>query len=205
MIVSEKKRKSELVANHLEKAMDYITYRALVAEHVEKGTSSGPEQSEALTNYTLLNHTRMKRLDKTVRISEEIQNKFKSFKGRQTWLVITESWCGDAAQSMPAMNALAELTPGIDVKVVLRDDNLPLMDAFLTQGSRSIPKLIVWDHETKQVTADWGPRPSKATKMVIDFKAEYGRLTPEFKQDLQVWYNRDKTHNIVEDLAQLID
>ncbi|WP_336375826.1 thioredoxin family protein [Aureisphaera galaxeae] len=196
--------KETLVKEHLAKGTSYDTYRTLVEAHVEKGTSTGPEQTESLTQYTLLNHSRMKRLDKTVKIPEAIQQKFENFKGKQTWLVLTESWCGDAAQSMPAMNKLAGFTEHIDFKVLLRDEHLDLMDEFLTNNAMSIPKLIVWDHEKEEVVADWGPRPSIATQMVNDFKEEHGTLTPEFKKDLQVWYNKDKSQNIIEDLSDLI-
>ncbi|MEL6809934.1 MAG: thioredoxin family protein [Bacteroidota bacterium] len=197
--------KAELVIHSLDKAFSYDDYRTLVSGHVSSRTSTGPEQTEALTNYTLLNHSRMKRLDKTVKIPEDVGQKFQEFDGDHTWLVLTESWCGDAAQSMPAMNKLADLNPNIDFKVVLRDENPELMDAFLTHGSRSIPKLIVLDNRTQEVVADWGPRPSVASQMVKDYKEAHGSLTPEFKQDLQVWYNKDKSQNIIEDLAHLID
>lgn len=205
MLKTENEMKTELVTNSLKSAVGYNEYRTLVAEHAANKTSTGPSQTEALTNYTVLSNARMKRLDKTVKISEEIQEKFKNFTGDQTWVVLTESWCGDAAQSMPAMNLLADLAPNINFKVVLRDDNLDLMNAFLTNGSMSIPKLIVLDNQTQEVVADWGPRPSIATKMVNDYKVEHGKLTPEFKKDLQVWYNKDKSENIIEDLAKLID
>ncbi len=193
-----------LVKDSLTKGTSYGDYRKLVEDHVEKGTSTGPNQTESLTQYTLLNHSRMKRLDKTVKIPEDIQKKFENFSGKQTWLVLTESWCGDAAQSMPAMNKLADFSPNIDFKVLLRDKHLDLMNAFLTNGAMSIPKLIVWDHEKEEVVADWGPRPSIATQMVADFKEAHGTLTPEFKKDLQVWYNKDKSQNIIEDLSQMI-
>ena len=205
MLKTEKEMKTELVTNSLKSAVGYNEYRTLVAEHAANKTSTGPSQSEALTNYTVLSNARMKRLDKTVKISEEIQEKFKNFRGDQTWVVLTESWCGDAAQSMPAMNLLTDLAPNINFKVVLRDDNLDLMNAFLTNGSMSIPKLIVLDNQTHEVVADWGPRPSNATDMVNNYKAEHGKLTPEFKKDLQVWYNKDKSENIIDDLTKLID
>jgi len=67
-----------------------------------------------------------------------------------------------------------------------------------------IPKLIVFDNETQEIIGDWGPRPSKATQMVTDYKQQHGSLTPEFKHELQVWYNRDKGENIAEDLYKLI-
>jgi len=205
MLKTEQENKTGLVTRGLGKAMSYMDYRALVEEHVAKGTSTGPEQNEAFSNYTLLSHTRMKRLDKTVKIPEAIQQKFNDFKGDLSWLVLTESWCGDAAHAMPVMNHLTKLTPNIDFKVVLRDENPELMDAFLTNGSRSIPKLIVLDNSTQKIMAEWGPRPSIATQLVKDFKNEHGTLTPEFKKDLQIWYNKDKSQNSIENLAQLID
>ena len=145
----------------------------------------------------------MNRLDKTVKLSEDTIEKANAFEGNITWLVLTESWCGDAAQTMPVMQKIADLNEGIDFKVVLRDENETLMDQFLTNGGRSIPKLIMIDNTTNEVLDTWGPRPSIATKMVEDYKAEHGKLTPEFKQDLQVWYNKDKGQNTAEDLVDL--
>jgi len=196
--------KADLVKESLENSISYQDYRTLVANHVESDTSTGENQSEALSQYTLLNNSRMKRLDKTIKVPNEVIEKFQNFKGNVTWLVLTESWCGDAAQTMPAINKLSELSEGIDLKVILRDENIDLMNAFLTNGGMSIPKLIVFDNDTEQVIADWGPRPTIATQMVHDYKEEHGGLTPEFKQDLQVWYNKDKSQNTIDNVASLI-
>ncbi len=193
-----------LVKENIAKGINYQEYRNIVTQHVEKGTSTGPVQSEELSNYTLLNNSRMKRLDKTTKVSEELENKYKNYKGNVTWLVITESWCGDAAQNIPVMNKLAELNEGIDLKLVSRDDNPELMDEFLTNGARAIPKLIAFDNNKEEVIGLWGPRPTVATKMVADYKKEHGKLTPEFKKDLQVWYNKDKGISTFDDLAELI-
>ncbi|MFT5891647.1 MAG: thiol-disulfide isomerase/thioredoxin, partial [Dokdonia sp.] len=183
------KSKEQIVQEALPNAISYPAYRQLIDDHTAQETSTGPDQTEALTNYTMLNQRRMKRLDKTTKLQEADIAKIKNFKGDVTWLVITESWCGDAAQTMPVMQKIAELSDGIDIKVVLRDENLELMDAFLYNGGRSIPKLIAIDNKSGDVLRDWGPRPSEATQLVNDYKEAHGTLTPEFKQDLQVWYN----------------
>lgn len=196
--------KTALVKAHLPKAMSYEAYIALVAQKAAENSHTGPTPSESLAQYTQLNDARMRRLTKTTKLSSAIENTFKNFKGKQTWIVLTESWCGDAAQTMPAMKKLADLTPNIEIKVLLRDENLALMDAYLTNGSRSIPKLIVLDEVLQEATHSWGPRPSKAAQMAADYKRVHGKLTPEFKKDLQVWYNKDKAQNTLEDLAQLI-
>ena len=196
--------KGELVRDHLYRTLSYADYRHLVSEHAEAGTSTGASQSESLTQYTKLNDARMRRLDKTTKIPQQIEERFRSFEGNHTWLVLTESWCGDAAQTMPAMNKLAELTDGIELKVISRDENPELMNEFLTNGARSIPKLIVFDNETREVIGEWGPRPSTATKMAAEYKAEHGYLSPEFKKDLQVWYNKDKGQTALNDLSELL-
>ena len=78
------------------------------------------------------------------------------------------------------------------------------MNLFLTDGNRSIPKLIVWDRENHSLIATWGPRPSKATAKVKEQKEKFGSLDAEFKEELQRWYNQDKGKNIERDLIQLL-
>ncbi|MFD2530052.1 thioredoxin family protein [Polaribacter marinaquae] len=192
----------EIIENSLKNTISYAEYRSLVSSLLEEGKATGPIQSEALTNYSLLNDKRMKRLDKTIKISEETISEFQKVTVPQTWLVITEGWCGDAAQNIPVLQKIADFTDKVDLKIVLRDENLPLMDLFLTNGGRSIPKLIALDKDNNVINT-WGPRPSTATKMVADYKEEHGSLDAQFKQDLQVWYNKNKGKNVQEDLVKL--
>lgn len=194
----------DLINKSIKNSFSYQEYRVLVKELTEKNLSTGDIQSEALSNYTMLNDRRMKRWDKTVKVSESTQEEIKSLKVKHTWLVLTESWCGDAAHLMPVMNKVADLNDGIDFKVVLRDDNDALMNQFLTNGGKSIPKLIMIDNETSEVVNTFGPRPTQATKLVDDFKAEHGKLTPEFKEELQGWYNKNKGQNAIEDIVNLL-
>ena len=102
------KTTKEVVQKGISKGMSYRDYRILVDNLSAEGKSTGPEQTEALTNYTVLNQRRMKRLDKTLKISDEAVKKINDFDKKVTWLVLTESWCGDAAQTMPMMNKVAE-------------------------------------------------------------------------------------------------
>ena len=198
------KTTESLIEESLLKALSYTEYRALVAQFAEEGKSTGPEQTEALTNYTQLNDRRMKRWDKTLKFNEETLSKILSANQKVTWLVLTESWCGDASPALPVMNRISELNPNVSLKIILRDENVDLMNRFLTNGGMSIPKLIVLDDETNEVVGDWGPRSKAATKLVEDYKAEHGELTAEFKQDLQVWYNKDKGQSVLKDLTGLL-
>ncbi|MCL6273957.1 thioredoxin family protein [Muricauda sp. 2012CJ35-5] len=194
----------DLVQKAIAKGMDYTAYRTLVGELAEAKQTTGPEQLESLINYTELNNRRMKRWDKTIKLSDVAKAKIAKVDKKLVFLVLSESWCGDAAPSLPVMNKITELNPNIEFKIVLRDDNLELMDQFLTNGGRSIPKLLVLDKAQKDIIGEWGPRPSIATDMVQAYKLEHGALDSAFKQDLQVWYNKDKGQNILEDLLELL-
>lgn len=200
----DKNKVLEVINQSLINAMSYTNYRDLVNNLAENGKTTGENQSEALVDYTQLNNRRMKRWDKTLKISTEIQERISNIDKKLSFLVLTESWCGDASPSLPVMNKIAELNSNIEFKIVLRDENLDLMNLFLTNGGMSIPKLIVIDNDQEKVIADWGPRPSIATKMVEDYKAEHGSLSAAFKQDLQVWYNKDKGQNILQDIVSLL-
>lgn len=188
----------------LNNSMPYQAYRALMGHLVENHSTTGLDKSEDMVGYTILNEQRMKRWDKTLKVSEEAQEKIASFKGSVTWLVLTESWCGDAAHVIPVINKVAELHPTIDLKLVLRDENDALMQQFLTNGGKSVPKLIMIDNASGDVVDTFGPRPTGATMLVEDYKAEHGTITAEFKEILQSWYNKDKGQNTVEDLISLL-
>ncbi|PHR74109.1 MAG: thioredoxin family protein [Lutibacter sp.] len=197
--------KKTIISQALEKGISYNQYVLLVKDLVAEKSTTGEEKTEALINYTLLNDRRLKRWNKTLKVSENQIERLSNHSKKITWLVLTESWCGDAAHVMPAINKVVELNDAIDLKVVLRDENIELMDAFLTNGNQSIPKLIMIDSESEEVLNSYGPRPSDATKLVDDYKKKHGKLTPEFKEDLQKWYNKDKGQNTVIDLLNLLD
>ncbi|MEQ6123774.1 thioredoxin family protein [Pseudotenacibaculum sp. MALMAid0570] len=193
----------KIIENSLQKGISYDQYRKLVSDLLQEGKSTGATQSESLLNYSMLNDRRMKRLDKTIQLSQETIATAKELKQPVTWLVLTEGWCGDAAQTLPIINKIANESSQIDLKIVLRDENEDLMNQFLTNGGKSIPKLIALD-QNNEVVNSWGPRPSIPTKMVEDYKEQKGKLDDEFKKDLQVWYNKDKGKNTQEDMLKLL-
>jgi len=195
---------NSIIKKSIEKALSYQDYRVLVKQLAEKNTNSGLEKAEDLANYTKLNDRRMRRWDKTIKISEDAQQKILKFNQKIIWLIITESWCGDAAHVIPALNKMAELNSNIEIKIVLRDDNLKLMDFFLTNGGRAIAKVIMVDTETGDVLNTYGPRPTEATELVNEYKHKNGKITPDFKEDLQHWYNKDKGQNVIHDVIGIL-
>ncbi|MDX1362693.1 thioredoxin family protein [Arenibacter latericius] len=203
-------QKSETLVDHqiinqsLEKSMSYDEYRQLTAKLAADGLSTGSVQNDNLSNYTALNERRMKRLDKTIKIVPEIASKIEGVDRKITWLVLTESWCGDAAQTLPVMNKIVNLNSNISLRLVLRDDNMELMERFLTNGAMAIPKLIALDDASGEIIGEWGSRPTIARKMVQEQKEKVGEFTPEFIEELQQWYNKDKGQNTIQDLLPLL-
>lgn len=204
MEVQDKLMINDIIKDSLNNSISYNEYRDLVVNLVAVNSTTGNKKTEALANYTMLNDRRMKRWDKTVKLSEETKTAIESYNKKVTWLVITESWCGDAAHIMPIIHKVAELNDNIDFRIVLRDGNDALMNEFLTNGGRAVPKLIMIDKSSNEVVNTFGPRPTVAIDMVNNYKAKHGKLTPEFKEDLQRWYNKDKGQSTVEDLVNLL-
>ena len=193
-----------IIENSLQTARSYEEYKELVLELMRDGKSTGPIQSKALYEYTKINNQRMKRLDKQTKLSEEAVRLADKIDKDFTWLVLTESWCGDAAQTLPVINKFSEASKKIDLKVVLRDENDELMNHFLTDGNKSIPKLLVIENDSKKVVSTWGPRTEKATKMIQDYKKTHGKVDDKIKKDLQVWYNKDKGKHIEKEMISLL-
>jgi hypothetical protein len=134
----------------------------------------------------------MNRLDKTMVVPAENIKRLQAINSEMIWLVISEGWCGDAAQILPIINKMAEQSEKIDLKIVFRDENEELMDLFLTNGTKSIPKLIVLDKNSLEVLGDFGPRPTKAKQLILDYKAQHGIVDETAKTELQKWYLHDK-------------
>lgn len=205
MNISTQTNLKDIINQSLKRSITYEDYRALVAQLVKDKSTTGNDKSDTMVNYTVLNDKRMKRWDKTVKISDDVQKRLAQFKGDVTWLVITESWCGDAAHVVPVLHKVADSNDFINLRIVLRDENDALMHQFLTNGGKSIPKVIMIDNITGNVIDTYGPRPSKATELVSNYKVKHGELTPEFKEDLQHWYNKDKGQTEINDLLKLLE
>lgn len=86
-------------------------------------------------------------------------------------IVLTEDWCGDAMMNVPILAKLAEKI-GICASVLLRDNNLELMDQYLTNGTaRAIPIFVFIDKEGKE-QAVWGPRAPEVQAFVTELRAD---------------------------------
>lgn len=201
----EKIKESLITPAVIENAYSYVGYRKLIDDLLAENKTTGINQSEEIVHYAKMNVHRMKRLDKQVEINEDLIERLKQIKKPVIWLVITEGWCGDAAQIIPALEKIAEKSPMIQTKYILRDENLEIMDQHLTNGkSRSIPKMVVLEANTLNILGDWGPRPKALQKLYFEWTAEKGTPFVEIAEKLQKWYLKDKTESIQTELGELI-
>ena len=156
-----------------------------------------------MAHYTKLNWSRMRRLDKQSKINTSLAKKVEAIEGKQVWLVLVEGWCGDVAQNLPVIQKMVELNPNIELRMIFRDENLDVMDAYLTNGGRSIPKLIAMDADSLEELWTWGPRPAPVQEMVEEYKKTGGPYS-EFSEKVQKWYNGDKTQTLQNEFEALI-
>jgi|SRR5580765_7415010 len=189
---------------YVEKAMTFAEYEKLIDDLLKEGKTTGLNQSVAMVGYGKLNRQRMNRLAKTVEISDRTKAAAKQVMRPMIWLILTEGWCGDAAQNVPVIEIIAAESDKIETRYILRDENPDLMDRFLTNGARSIPKLIALDTETLKVLGSWGARPAPAQKMFADMRAK-GVCNDAIHEEIQRWYNSDKSESIQREFEALLD
>lgn len=192
-----------IIQSALQNSHSYTEYRTLVSKLISEGKSTGNEQSADLLHYSELNEVRMNRLEKKLKLDLEVEKALQNLKSKQTWLVISEGWCGDAAQILPIIKLMSEASENIDLKLVFRDENDALMNQFLTNGSKSIPKLLLLD-ENSNLINHWGPRPEAAKNLILDYKAKNGIVDEAAKIALQKWYLDDKGISTMKEIVAIL-
>lgn len=190
--------------NYIDKSMAYAEYIVLIDELLAEGKTTGLNQSEAMFNYGKLNRQRMKRLGNTVELNKSLAEKARKVERKMIWLILTEGWCGDAAQNIPIIEKIAHENSNIETRYLLRDENLELMDKYLTNNARSIPKLIALDAETLAEIGTWGPRPQAAMDYFLEMRSG-GMEKPQMMENLQRWYNLDKNQTIQTEFESLLE
>lgn len=187
-----------------EQGMDYSTYRQLVDKLLIEGHTTGEDSSEAMLHYSKMNVQRMSRVDKTASLNAELSSAIELLKGDYKLLVITEGWCGDAAQIVPVFNKIALAAPDkFELKFVLRDKNLALIDAHLTNGGRAIPVVLILDETGKNVLESWAPRPQVLQTLLKEWKKETTDMLL-IAEKLHGWYAKDKTQTTQAELSGLL-
>lgn len=204
MTTDKSMNKIELLTSVIKKSLSYSEYLQLTEDLLSQEKTTGPNQGADYVHYTNLNFHRMKRLDKTFEINAELKSLIAQIKTPQTWLVISEAWCGDAAQNVPLLQKIADLSNKIELKIILRDENLEVMDIYLTNGGRSIPKLIALENDTLNELYTWGPRPASIQNVMNELKAANVTEISEIVEKIQIAYNHDKSQSFQNEFVTLL-
>ncbi len=194
---------STISQQDLNNSLTYAEFRSFVTEAL----ATNPEKlqiSENYLPYAQLNEARLHRLDKTLKVEPEVALVIENLSKDYYWIVISESWCGDAAQSVPMLNKMAEISAKLELRILFRDQNLALMDQYLTNGGRAIPKLLIVEKESLQVVGHWGPRPADAIALVNNYKEEHGKFDEEGIILLNKWYTQNKGQQVQQEVAALM-
>lgn len=160
-----------------------------------------------LSKYIPLNLKRMERLNKTASLRDDLRKQLSAPNLKdQVWYVITEAWCGDSAQNLPLIAQMADASAGkIHLRIFLRDENSDIMNLHLTEGSRSIPKLVSYDVYTGEILFKWGPRPAPAQALLHQWKQQPGdRSWDDFELELHTWYARDKSVHLQNEFSEML-
>lgn len=184
--------------------MTYDNYKKMAVQELEE---YNPDDSEVKNNsyfeYRKINFIRSNRLEKHFLPSQELITSVKMVNRPQLWMVITETWCGDSAQNLPIISKISSLNSNIDLRIILRDSNLDIMDNYLTNGvSRSIPILVAFDMEGNEIFR-WGPRPRIAMQLVKKFRAG-GKVRGEYNKSLHLWYGRNRGKELDQELYAIL-
>lgn len=179
----------------------YSEYMELIRSLVANEGSTGT-QGDTEIYYTKMNAQRMERVNKSWTVIPEVVALSEKYSPQVRILAIVESWCADAAPNTATMALLTEQLH-IDMDIILRDENPEIMDMFLTNGTRSIPKFIFIDTETHLPLASWGPR-QKAAAELVKTARENGVDAEVWKADLQKWYNQDKGVTLQKEIIELL-
>lgn len=186
---------------NIESSFGFTDFMKVFIDQVEKPDLSNECEFKHYEKRKLNLHRTQKWL-KIFKPSQELIDTVTLINSPQNWMVITESWCGDSAQSLPIIVKTADLNPRINLKIILRDSNPNIMDRYLTNGTKSIPKLIAFDEKGTELFL-WGPRPAEAKNLIMKLKNE-GLEKSEINKQLHLWYAKNKGTAMEKELISLI-
>lgn len=190
----------------LESAMTYAEYMTVARERFAQHLTTSDDShynTEQILGFTKLNFSRITRLEKTTVLTADVTDALTQVREPWIWLILVESWCGDVAQILPVLKHMADHSDQIQIRLLLRDRNLTVMDAYKTNGGRSIPKLICLRQSDLTELGTWGPRPAALQAEMNMWKAENAPFDQVIER-AHGWYAKDHTQHTQAELATMI-
>lgn len=185
--------------NYWDTAITFEEYIRIAKQRLENPSN----QQEA--DYKQYYELGLQRIDRTLKkyVADEEQINLlnaRNFDGKI--LIISEAWCGDASATVPALVKFFE--GHNEVRIFLRDSDTSLIDQFLTDGTQSIPKVLILDSDFN-VKNSWGPRPKFGKELLMKFKADPEAYPREqFYNDLQIYYAKNRGKDAIQEIVELL-
>ena len=140
-------------------------------------------------HYSRYNWDRMNRAEAAYTASDGLRETMSTLPENLVWMVITENWCTDAAYGLPVFRAAAAAHGNSDLRFLLRDTNLDVMERYLIGGARSIPVLAVFTADGEELLR-WGSKPQALADHLEKLKAE-GADGRAISAASVAWYEND--------------
>lgn len=186
---------------YVDKGISYSEYLDAVKAQMNQMKEEGDPKD--YVQYYFLGLTRMERWNKTFELTSVQKEELQSIKPDFSFLSISEGWCGDASQILPIIEKIA-IELGVKHQIVFRDENPELMDAYLTEGAKSIP-IIIGVKSDGSEKFHFGPRPAKGMEFLYKHKEDPENYTThEFHKDLHQYYTQNKGLDIFNELVAKI-
>lgn len=119
---------------------------------------------------------------------------------RRNLLVLAEDWCGDASNTIPVLARWADESETTELRILKRDEHPEVMGRYLTNGSRSIPIVIVLDDQLDEL-GHWGPRPGELQRWVMENRGIIPQA--ELYPQVRTWYARDKGETTLREILAI--
>ena len=195
----------------IKKGFSYESFRNLVDNLLADGKATSGNNSEfPLLEFTKSNVQRMDNLDRAVVLMPELMEELQELSEKWIWIVLAEGWCGDVAQNLPVIAKIAKVTENIELKILLREENPEVMEAYLTNGGKAIPKLICLTVDTLREKGTWGPRQEPVQEMVMELKEKkknntnIKELVERYHNTMHKWYDDDKSQTIQKEFLHIV-
>ena len=91
--------------------LSFEEYESKFQHWVQEQQTSSANPTSQLIEFTKLNWIRSQRIKKTVSLNPALLEEVAKLKYNYTWIVVTEAWCGDSAQNLPVIAAIANSNP----------------------------------------------------------------------------------------------
>jgi hypothetical protein len=178
--------------------LTYDAYTEAWEEKLKRSMAELSADERRYQHYARYNWERAEAVEQEYMASEELREVMNTIDTPQLWMVLTDDWCGDSAFSLPIIARAASLSDHVTLRILRRDDNLDIMDQYLTDGSRSVPKLVAFSEDGDELF-EWGPRPADAAALREGLIAE-GAEGKDVVEPLITWYEDGGYEDVEEEL-----